>query len=361
MPPEPVPEPVEPQPEAPLRPEARPEVSPFLSEVAGYSRLLLLRGNEVQFVDEENAPIGDPIIVETIDGVDPGPLDERGLPIEGIRSAWLDAARLRLKESYPHLTVDLDADLPRQLNVVAQFRSALAQEDEPELVAGIQSGQIETYHDIVSYFADQPVVGAEEFSRFEYIKDQVRFSEAVPRAVTAELASIIPALCIQESGFNNDLESKAGAKGIFQIMPDTWNEYCPDPERIERLTTQVEVASQFFSDLYQQLQYWIGEPQLEMLRIMAGSDDRFYREVMTPLLVNAYNAGARRLGEAVSRYLAENDVLDDFGEPFGLFQRIADYAIATDDGVLANYGPEARKYVPQIYGHREAIKKLRSV
>jgi hypothetical protein len=341
-------------------PEAVPvPTSEFLNELAGYSQLLSLRGDEVLFVDENNVPIAPPVKIQPMYGEDPGVVNKHGLPIEGIRGQWLDAAREALKFAYPDIAYDPEHDIPKQYNVVAQFRAALDQIDEPELVAGIEAGTIETYRDIVAYFADKPVRGAEHMTRMKYVENEIRFKSNVPTVVQEQLRRIMPALCIQESGFNNDLQNRvSGARGIFQFMEDTWvNGYGRDMRDINSLRAQVEVAGDFFSDLYDDVQFWIGDEALAQLRQMcSGDEDRLVSEIITPLMINAYNAGSRRIGDAVKYYLAARTAEAPLPTgPFAVFHDITVYAEKSDEGSLDRYGEHAREYVPRIYGHLQAL------
>lgn len=353
-----------PEPEPDIESIPEPVQSEFIDELSGYSMLLPLRGDEVLFVDEHNVPIAPPVKIQMMNGEDPGVLNEHGVPIEGIRGQWLDAAREALKSQYPHISIDTQNDIPKQYNVVAAFRSALDQVDEPELVSGIENGTIKTYFDIVRYFAEKPVRGAEDMNRMQYVSTQIKFRDSVPAAVQDQLRHIIPALCVQESGFNNDLRNSAsGARGIFQFIEDTWvNEYGRSLDEINSLRAQVEVAGEFFSDLYDDVRFWIGEAAYAQLRELCDGDEEvLVSEVLTPLMVNAYNAGSRRIGDAVTYYLASRPA----GAPapkgaFGVFHAITKYAQQSDEGTLDRYGEHASEYVPRIYGHFQALHRAAS-
>lgn len=361
------PELVEPE---PFTPEVltSPEVVPseLLQEMIGYSTLLPLRFDEVQFVDDRGVLIGDPVRLANIGDIDPGPLSEQGIPTEGISGRWLDAARIELQKQFPHIVVDTENGIPPQYNVGAQFRTALTEgADEPDLVSKIQSGDITRYIDIVNYFADKPVVGATEFTRFDYVQNEIVFRDnQMPRSIQTELRKLIPALCVQESGFNNDVTSDRGAQGIFQFIPDTWTGYGKDMADISSLRAQVEVAGEFFSDLYAQVHYWCGDEALAYLKVQCASQEAFEIELLVPLIINAFNAGARRMGDAVKEFVksqqAQNTMLLA-NESFDLFASIIDMAETSQVGTLADYGEHARQYVPRIYGHSLALQELRNV
>jgi hypothetical protein len=102
---------------------------------------------------------------------------------------------------------------------MADFLSSYKRVDEPELSAAIARGEIQSYKDIIAYFADKPVVGAEEYTRLEYVRENMEFDDNLPPVIVKELQRIVPGLCAQESKFNNGLTSAAGAKGIFHLCP----------------------------------------------------------------------------------------------------------------------------------------------
>jgi hypothetical protein len=249
-----------------------------------------------------------------------------------------------------------------QLNVAAQLRAALKEgRDEPELVAGIENGTIASYGDIVKYFAEKSVKDAETSTRFGYVRDHIRFSKSVPTVVQAELRKLIPALCVQESGFNNDARSRSGAYGIFQFMPDTWAEFSGTPLENASLREQVEVAGKVFSNMYTQLVHACGEDALLQLAAQSESEESLQVEVMTPLLVNGYNAGQKRMGDAVKAFVADQQTRNVrllVNKPFDLYASIADYADNYEAGTLQKYDDDARQYVPRIYGHALALEQL---
>lgn len=344
-------------------PQIEKRAESFQGEIIGYSRMLPLRFDEVQFVYENGAPIGKPLNLKDVD-VDPGPLNEQGIPIDGIRGQWLDAARLKLQAEFPDVVLDSSSGIPNQYNVVAQFRAALSESDEPELTEKIKSGEITRAIDIVDYFANKPVKGASEFSRFEYVQNEIVFKDSVPKSIQAELRKIIPTLCVQESGFNNDVTSKTGAKGIFQFMPKTWKQYNNDESAISSLKTQVDVAGQFFSDLYTQVKHWCGREELQFLEVQCGSHESFEVELLVPLIINSYNTGAKCMGDAVKFFVKmqkEKNTMFIANNQFDLFASIVDLAKESSEGTLDSYGEHARSYVPRIYGHALALHQMKDV
>jgi hypothetical protein len=343
-------------------PEVQPEAPQFFDEISGFEARANLRFDEVLFVDESNRPLGDPVKLEaftvTRDGVpyslSPGPTDEVGVLTDGIAGEWLSAMRSRLRREYPQ------AKEIKVLSVIGNFRAALNDTDEPKLVAGIASGQIATYRDVIDYFGNKPVVGAEDFTRKEYVQQKIKFhynpknEMGAPPVAQAELRKIVPGLCMQESGFNNDLTSRTGARGIFQFQPVTWEEQGGTPQEINSLRRQVELAGNYLSGLYWQVQHFAGDKAMEILKKNHDAES-LARDVLVPLTINSYNAGASRVGAAVREYYehAENRNKGLSGKD--LFIDIANFARESQEGKLRAYGNDAREYVTRIYGNARAL------
>ncbi|MCA9357946.1 lytic transglycosylase domain-containing protein [Candidatus Kaiserbacteria bacterium] len=339
-------------------------VRSFEGELAGYRTWFGLKKNEVVFVDKNNVPVGRPVQLREVvapkfhkDGrvamreykYSPGPLNEIGIPGEGISGEWLDLIRDGLAYNFP------DRQAVRPLHAVIDFNKALHEDDEPGLVDALKAGQITDYKGLVEYFADKPVVGAEHLSRVEYVEQMIQFEDSVPAIVQAELRRILPGLCAQESKFNNGLTSVAGARGIFQFMPDTWAHYGGTPEEVHSLRRQVEIAGHFFSDLYREVLVNVGTEAIRFLEMKFGSRELLERQLIVPLMVNSYNAGSSRVADAVKEYIRSTEV-EDMPDGQDLFLAIADFAVASKRGRLGGYGKHAREYVPRIYAQAEVLR-----
>jgi hypothetical protein len=341
----------------------------FERETIGYKSLLELGRDEVLFVDEDNLPIGDPVPMREIVGpkyhkdgrlvaeeyrFSPGKFNEAGLLEDGIAGEWLDQVRAQRQAEYP------DRKIKRCLHTVGDFAASYNNEEEPGLREAIARGDIKNYKGLIEYFANKPVVGANEHTRLDYVQEEMQFSPALPSVVEQELRRVIPGLCSQESKFNNGLTSSAGARGIFQFMPENWAHYGGQKEEISSLKKQVEIAGVFFSDLYDQIQTNIGESRMRFLEKFFADERSLQRDLIVPLMINSYNAGAARIAEAVRLYI-ENTPVGDMPKGKDLFIAIADFAraakVANRGRYLNAYGNEAREYVPRVYAQAEVLGK----
>ncbi|MEN9921830.1 MAG: Transglycosylase domain [Candidatus Parcubacteria bacterium] len=343
----------------------RPFTASFEKELTGYKSFLALKKNQILLVDSENVPVGNPI--EFRDFIDakyhkdgrmiapqyrfsPGRLNEIGVPETGIAKEWIEYVREQRQTEYP------DRPIARCLHVVGDFNFAANNSKEPALRAAIADGRIDDYRGLIEYNARKPVSGAEDYTRFDYVQQAVRFRSTVPAEIQEELRRVIPGLCAQESKFMEGLTSRSGARGIFQFMPETWAHYGGLPDEVNSLPRQVEVAGEFFSDLYEQVQFHIGKEELATLRSHFSDEASFQRDLLVPLMVNSYNAGAARIGEGVRRYIAATPS-EYIPEGKDLFLAIADFSKQAKHGrYLTAYGPEAREYVPRVYAQAAVLR-----
>jgi hypothetical protein len=118
----------------------------------------------------------------------------------------------------------------------------------------------------------------------------------------------------------------------------------------------VAIAGRFISDLYQDVQHYIGEEGMQSLEAHCGDRTLLERDVLVPLVLNAYNAGARRVGEGVRHYLETNTTAN---LPVGpdTFLVLADYMQQSEKGVMNRYGSHAREYVPRIYAQAGLLNR----
>jgi len=212
-------------------------------------------------------------------------------------------------------------------------------------------------------YATRPVVGAEEYTRAEYVSQAIQFTDwdegtksGVPPVVQDTLRDILPGLCAQETRFDASRESEVGAKGIFQFMRETWLQYGGVLGQERSLKAQVEVAGRFFSDIYRQLMVRIDESKIERLRSKFATEEDFLVTLIVPLMINSYHSGTGRMVEAVESYV---DVTsnEEMSEGHDLYLAIADFAHVSDEGYLEDYRDASRAYTSGVYAFAEKLKK----
>ncbi len=339
----------------------------FTNEIVGYLQFYgELKLDEVMFVDEEGLPLGEPVKLEPIDGISPGDREEAtGVLIGDINQAWLDAWRTKKCQEFPQAKCDLDKSLPRQMNLLFLARElANAEYLKGEDIKG------ETYLDVVRHFAHKPVVGHEEFSRYEYLRDHVGESmEKVPEAIREELQFLVPGLAAQESKYINDARSSVGAMGIMQFMPSTWSdELGYEREDILHFGHQVTGAGEFFERAYQFVRdHDDGALDVICEKLFDNNREMFRRYFLTPVLVNSYNSGPGRLIAAVKEFAKTfptrealfETVGDDYEEGFGYdvywaMTKFASTVVGKDSEGndrrrIPGYGRDSSQYVLRAY------------
>jgi hypothetical protein len=318
----------------------------FEAEQTGYVAAATMGSNEILFVDENNVPVGAPI---DFSAAIPEDLKLDGIAISPPPLSWRQEMARQLESS----SENTGRRVARSHNVALDFKAALGNKSEPELVAGIQSGSIKSSLDIIKYFGQKPVRGVrEEISRLEYVEQAFRLSNKVPSIVRdeieSELKSVMPGLCAKESKFNNSLTSGAGAVGIFQFMPNVWKSYNKNESDLNSLKEQTEVAGLLMSDMYSQLMHYCDDEALLQARDSFSNQSDFLKHFITPLIINSYNSGARRLATAVNRFFVPERDLDGLvGKD--VYLAMADFAQAEDEGLLSSYKTDAREYVSRAY------------
>ena len=318
----------------------------FESEIIGYAEAAKLGPSEIVFTDNKNVPIGKPA---EFGPAIPKELKVDGIPISPPPLFW----RKQIAEMLESDPANQGRKVARSHNVALYFKAALGYKHEPELAAGIKSGKIKSYLDIVRYFSQKPVRGlGKEISREDYVTQSFHLSNKVPSIVRdqieQELKLVIPGLCAKESMFNNSLRSGVGAAGIFQFMPRIWESYGKADTDLNSLKEQTEVAGLLMSDMYLQLMHHIDDQALLRVRDTFDNQADFLKHFITPLIINSYNSGSSRLATAVNQFFTPERNLDGF-KGKDLFLAMADYAYGEEAGVLGAYKTDAREYVSRAY------------
>lgn len=341
-------------------------LSSFEKELAVREAHLKLRKDEVLITNRRGEIVGPPVKIKEIIGerhhkdgrllaeghvYSPGRLNSIGVPIAGVDREWLEYVKATRQAEYP------DEEIAGHLDVVGDFNTSFVSEKEPGLAAKIARGEVVDYKGIVEHYANKETIGGGGLSRIEYVQNEMDLSDQVlPEVVRSELRRIVPGICAQESKFNNGLVSRSGARGIFQIMPEYWEHFGGKHEEYNSLKRQVEIAGEYFEDLYSQLMTKISSNIMQKLRSKFSDEESFQRDLVVPLLINSYNAGAARVGEGVKQYF-DRTPLRKMPDGKDVFIAIADSSLSSRRGqYMTGYGPEAREYVPKVYAWAKVLQ-----
>lgn len=329
--------------------------------------------DEVQFVSPEGVLVGGPVPLRTYTvertrineegepelfpyALGPGPVDENGVPSMGIAKEWLEHEREQFAAAHPGLVADPDS-LPAAHHITLYLRMK-EQTNDPELATALTTGAIESYPELIAYTSGREVSDGSGRSRLDYLREEVAFDPELPPVVANELRRLLPGLVAHESSYYDHARSSADARGPLQMLPTTEAYYRDETAAYDPASFEAQVAAvgPFFSDLYRQLTHKLGSEawkklQVPFIRYEAGGVDEeaFQRELVVPLLLSAYNAGAARVAEALSHYLQTIDDPLDLPAGKDLFLQFGAAAAADTGGRAAGYQHEAAAYVPEVY------------
>ena len=358
----------------------------LLQHIERYRSQYQLAFYEVQFLNAENQPVGEPVVIHEEEGewpedkplpegqeatykYSPGPQNGIGLVTDGISGEWLDYQQKKLQAQFP------DEPIGGRTHVTQEFLKVYGKAGLEEVTAKIDSGEIETYEDLLYHFSSQEIKGV---PRYQYALDTVSFRNedlvipieggetvrrAVPSYVQERFRELAPGLIAHESRWRDDVVSPVGAKGAYQIMSAEWKRVTGDEEVSTSFVRQTEVWGEVISDMYDSVQDRIGEQKLDALRSKFPSEEAFQVELIVPLTINAYNAGPARVAEVVQKYL-DSVQMDDMPEGKDLFLAIATFGELAKDEThagkyLDGYSTEAKEYVSEVIATADAQKEFR--
>jgi hypothetical protein len=186
--------------------------------------------------------------------------------------------------------------------------------------------------------------------KFRSEPDERRGRPAVPKLLQDNLADLVPGWLAQESRFRKDAVSSSKATGYAQIKPNVWEEYKKTSEVSLDIGEQMEVFGELVSDNYHYILHFAGEDVIETLRSKFDSEDKFIEALMTPLMVNAYNAGGPMIGRALNKFV-ESVPVEEMKSGRDLFVQFTDFAKDNVDG----FKEEQDEYVPKVYAFNDKL------
>ncbi len=375
--------------------EILPSSEAFEAQKEGFKRWWTLSFNEVQFLNADGSPSGEPIALEDVlieDPVRPGQMqrisvgkkNDSGLIVGGIAGAWLTYHRDRLGLS-------IEKGEGKLMHNTAEFEKALQNTSEPELIRSIQDAAaggngIDSVADIARYFgmnSEKKVRGdSEGRTRAEYLQQEIMFHNKVPQVVQDELRRLIVGLAAQESRFNAGMKkNSATAEGILQLTDDVRNEHGYDPKQRLSFMQEVDVAGKHFSNIYTRVRYWMKNHRIEkedgtqetisrndtytILRSLfpegRGGDQVWQKYFLTPCIINAYNAGSRTVGTCLHEFVESHtleELQDIAGENPGYDLFTAFTYFARESGKSSssrNYRRDAGTYFVSIVAASEVV------
>ena len=114
----------------------------------------------------------------------------------------------------------------------------------------------------------------------------------------------MPALAFVESRLDIDAESSEKAFGLMQLMPSTWAELALEDEDPDNAVDQINVAARLMNQSYRYVTSTCNE-ELTIIKdtFFEGDSAVFEEYFLTPLILNAYNAGMGTMAEIVKNFV----------------------------------------------------------
>ncbi len=184
-------------------------------------------------------------------------------------------------------------------------------------------------------------------------------------ALRTTITNLIPGLAFVESRFTSDRTSSAGAFGLMQLMPATWDELALPTEQPDDVVAQIKVAGRLFVQAYQHITTTC-RAELALIREnhFAGNEEAFAVCFLAPVLIGSYNAGMGNLEQIIKQFAATfpspADTVALFDEAYILTGYDVYAGMATTamlEEWRSRYKEHAREYTAKVYGAHEALRR----
>lgn len=177
----------------------------------------------------------------------------------------------------------------------------------------------------------------------------------LPESLQDAVQALMVTVPFVESRLDTGAESRAGAFGVLQLMPETWNDLT-SPEMVkEDLVAQVHVAARLLEQTYRFLIARHAETfELIVATLFDSDQERFEREFLAPVLCAAYFAGMGSVANTLDGFLHDYVTAEDAArmralgisdDTYGVYSLFSTAGVK--HGYDKNFGPETNAYVPK--------------
>jgi hypothetical protein len=181
-----------------------------------------------------------------------------------------------------------------------------------------------------------------------------------------DLSALIIGLAFAESRLDAEAKSNVGAMGVLQLMPDTIEELIEKGEDIEDIITQVKIAGRLLEQTYRHITTTC---KVELAAIcknhFVGDDEAMAKFFITPLMVNAYNAGMGTLAKLIKTFAETFPEPDSLTDVFMEGEKPTDYDVfitmtqlALENGWVSWYKDDSTRYTPRIYAAYGVVREV---
>ena len=200
-------------------------------------------------------------------------------------------------------------------------------------------------------------------THFTFTPSSLKGKEAEREYIEKHLKAVLPGQIAQESLFNPEAVSTAGALGPLQIMPATWTQYATADMDIKSLSDSLIVAGQYYTASYEFMTKNLAtEFSLIMTNYFNGDHQAFVEHFFIPFLVNGYNAGDGNMRKEGEWFIREYDNPQHLADTFNQGQRLQNKDIffafselAARSEINSGYKTYAGAYEKEIAGWNTAI------
>jgi hypothetical protein len=216
-----------------------------------------------------------------------------------------------------------------------------------------------------SEYEEQVAVVYDNADTYASIQECFLLPDIESKLVRSNLEALAPSLGFVESRYQN-VVSKVKAFGVMQIMPATWDELSREGESRDNVEDQIKVAARLMEQAYQHITSTKStELQIIKDRFFAGDSADFDNCFLTPLVLNAYNAGMGSMSDLVGRFLELCPTPKETVELFEQSETLTGFDVfigmahtAELQGWVDWYKEVASNYTCRVYGAHEACHKF---
>jgi len=318
----------------------------FKERVFALAEMNMMTADHVIFVGPYGEPLDEPVPLTDAAGYTPDEMTvsyQDGPPV-GIPGLWSRPERARLSAES-----GLPPDEITMLHVYQDLQGY------PEGYSRI---------DVVGKNGLTPIAPDDTRTRMAYLFESFQINN-VPEDISHMVRDFILGLAAEESRFNPDVESAAGAMGILQTMPDTTAQYEEKTgTRVNPrdLREQIHVAEYQFEVTYFHFQNELSEEFAQITdNFFDGDIEAFNRYFLVPLMINAYNAGQGTMTKVVEEFFAQYTEkaavaeLLKVDELHGYDLYLAMSKTTAAEGWVGNYGQDSSSYFFDVAGFQLPI------
>ena len=310
-----------------------------------------LRRDQVIFVDSLGRQITEPFSLTESVGLLPVEMTWRfeGAGPAGIPGTWISEQKSYISSELGIPTSDIS-----MLHVYQDLDSTRAEhmQSRVELVYANAKTPLET--------------DAEGRNALTILREETNFTQLPPQ-LEAEFTPYLIGIAAEESRFDANKTSKAGAVGILQTMPATFSGYwgedsvtIHDPRNlIDQLPASINHIETSYLELEKNL-------DIELAHITQfyfdGNRASMEKYFLVPLMINSYNAGQQRMIDVVRWFFSTypepgsvNTLLGQDGPLSGYDLFFAMTYQCAKEKAVDRFGPEASVYVSKVMGWTPAF------